>query len=132
MPNNAKVTLIGNLVSEPKQRKVGANDVTAICVACNTSVKKDDGTYDSNFYDVSIWGKHGEYIMQAAQKGTQVWVTGDLILRTYKDKEGNDRHSLTVSATDVRCLQRTKSSGGSSYTPRQNNTRSNENDDMPF
>lgn len=115
MPNNAKVTILGNLTRDPATRTVGANNVVSFSVAVNTMSKKPDGNYDSNFYDVSVWGKQGEYLMQRIQKGTQVWVTGDLELASYTDKEGNPRQTLRVNANDVRVLARAK--GDSADTP---------------
>lgn len=131
MPNNAKVTLIGNVVSDPVQRQAGASTVTALRVAVNVSTKKDDGTYDSNFYSVSVFGKQGDYLMQQAQKGTQLWVNGDLVLRSYKTKDGADRQDLNVTATDVRCLKNTKGGSGGSWNvaPKK---KEPDNDDMPF
>lgn len=115
MPNNAKVTLIGNLTRDPATRTVGTNMVTSFSVAVNTMSKKPDGTYDSNFYDVSVWGKQGEFLMQRIQKGTQVWVIGDLELSSYTDKEGNQRQALRVNANDVRVIARAK--GDAADTP---------------
>lgn len=131
MPNNAKVTLVGNVVSDPVQRKAGSTDVTSMRVAVNVSTKKDDGTFDSNFYSVSVFGKQGEYLMQQAQKGTQVWATGDLVLRSYTAKDGTERQDLNLTATDVRCLKNTKGSRNWKPAPKQQEPES-DNDDMPF
>lgn len=108
MPNNAKISFVGNVVRDPVTRKAGASTVVALNVAVSTMNKADDGSYASDFYDVSVWGKNGEYLMQKVQKGTQVWVTGDFSTGTYEAKDGQLRTALRVTATDVRPLARMK------------------------
>lgn len=129
MPNNAKISILGNLTRDPATRQVRANNVVSFSVAVSTMTKKEDGTYDSNFYDVSVWGKQGEYLLQRLQKGTQVWVTGDFEHAVYTDKDGNPRCSLRVTANDVRVVARGK--GDSADTPRAAVVQQN-NDELPF
>ena len=108
MPNNAKITILGNLTKDPVTRKAGANTVVALSVAVSTMNKDDSGNYLSDFYDVSVWGKNGEYLMQKVQKGTQVLVTGDFSTGSYDAADGTKRTVLRVTATDVRPLTRLK------------------------
>ena len=112
MPNNAKITLLGNLTKDPTTRKVGENTVVSMSVAVNTMNKAEDGSYLSDFYDVSVWGKNGEYLLQKIQKGTQVWVTGDFSTSTFNGNDGQKRTALRVNATDVRPVARMKDEGG--------------------
>ena len=88
MPNNAKISIIGNLTRDPQTRQAGSSNVASFSVAVNTMNKKGDGAYESNFYDVSAFGKLGEYLMQHLQKGTQVWVNGDFTASEYTNKDG--------------------------------------------
>lgn len=108
MPNNAKISFVGNVVRDPVTRKAGANTVVALNVAVSTMNKAEDGSYASDFYDVSVWGKNGEYLMQKVQKGTQVWVTGDFSTGVYEGKDGKTHTALRVTATDVRPISRMK------------------------
>lgn len=126
MPNNAKITLIGNLTKDPQTRNVGERTVTSFTVAVNTLAKGDDGKYTSNFYDVSVWGKSGEYLKDKLQKGSQVWVNGDFLMDEYKAKDGTVRQMLRVNGTDVRGLSRLKDGSGSSATAKS------DADELPF
>lgn len=126
MPNNAKITLIGNLTKDPQTRNVGERTVTSFTVAVNTLAKGDDGKYTSNFYDVSVWGKSGEYLKDKLQKGSQVWVNGDFLMDEYKAKDGSVRQMLRVTGTDVRGLSRLKDGSGSSATAKS------DADELPF
>lgn len=129
MPNNAKISIIGNLTRDPQTRQAGSSNVASFSVAVNTMNKKGDGAYESNFYDVSAFGKLGEYLMQHLQKGTQVWVNGDFTASEYTNKDGVVRHALRISATDVRVLSRSKSDN---VTPEKQTADSDEANKMPF
>lgn len=116
MANNAKINLVGNLTKDPTTRQIGAGNVVQLSVAVSTMNKAPDGTYLSDFYDVSVWGKNGEYLMDKVQKGTQVWATGDFSTSEYTAQDGQKRTALRVNASDVRPLQRLKGEGGGAPT----------------
>ena len=110
MPNNAKCVIVGNLIKDPAQNNYNGSTVVSFTVAVNTT-KKDGDKYISDFYNVSVWNKPGEYILPRLQKGTLVQVTGDLTLQSYTDKAtGATRQSLSLRATDVLPLARQKGS----------------------
>ena len=100
MADNAKISLTGRLVREPKQSTYNNSTVVSFTVAVNTS-KKENDNYISDFYNVSIWGKPAEFIATRIQKGSLVHVYGTLQLGDYEDKSGNKHPSLNVRATDV-------------------------------
>ena len=101
MSNGAKVVLLGRLTKDPVQKDWQGTTVVSFTVAVNTT-KKDGDKYVSDFYNVSVWGKAGEFILPRIWKGAMVQVLGDLILQPYKDKQTDaDRWSLSVRASDV-------------------------------
>ena len=107
MSNGAKVSLTGRLTKDPTQKDWQGTTVVSFSMAVNTT-KKEGDKYISDFYNVSVWGKSGEFILPRIQKGTLVQVYGDLILQPYKDKTGVERQSLAVRATDVLPLSSNK------------------------
>jgi len=100
MSNGAKVALTGRLIKEPTQKNWQGTTVVSFTMAVNTT-KKEGDKYISDFYNVSVWGKSGEFILPRITKGTMVQVYGDLILQTYNDKNNVERQSLSVRASDV-------------------------------
>ena len=109
MANDASVHIMGNLTRDPETRTVGANKVTGFTVAVSTSEKKPDGTYNTNYYDVSLWGPRGESFCERAEKGTAVSVEGDLMLSEYISKKDNLPHQrLRVTANKVKITARAK------------------------
>ena len=100
MSNGAKVSLTGRLTKDPKQTNWQGTTVVSFSMAVNTT-KKDGDKYVADFYNISVWGKTGEFILPRIAKGSLVQVYGDLILQPYKDSNGQERQSLSVRATDV-------------------------------
>lgn len=133
MPNGAKVCIIGNLIKDPETSNTKAGSVTKFTVAVNTTMKKATGDgYESNFYNVSVWGKPGEWLMDKLQKGTSVEVVGGLMQRTYQNSNGQEAKSLDVQAWSVQPLMRMK--GGSNNQSGNSSSKSNSDSDsgLPF
>ena len=100
MSNGAKVSLTGRLTKDPQSNNWQGTTVVSFTMAVNTT-KKEGDKYVADFYNVSVWGKSGEFILTKINKGSLVQVYGDLILQNYKDKNNVERQSLSVRATDV-------------------------------
>lgn len=133
MPNNAKINLIGNLTRDPETKDVNGNTVVSMSVAVNTNVRNQDGTYKSDFYDVSVWGKPGEALMQRLQKGSGVWVSGEFTSGEYVGRDGKNHVSLRVNNADVRGIARLKGEGGGgAHTAARRAEPASENDVVPF
>lgn len=100
--NNAVITIDGNLVRDPEIKQVGVNNVCNYTVAVNTDTKKEDGTYDANFYDCSTWGGSGDYIFSKIKKGTEVTVCGEFSAIEKPDANGNMKTRLRVKTYNVK------------------------------
>lgn len=93
------ISFVGRLGREPEGKfdQNGAA-ITNFSVACNN---RDDTT---TWYRVTAFGKLGEICNQYLTKGKQVFISGDFNIRTYTDKEGNERTSYDVRATSMQML----------------------------
>ena len=119
MSNGAKVSLTGRLTKDPTQKDWQGTTVVSFSVAVNTNKKKGDD-YVADYYNVSVWGKQGEFILPRIEKGTLVQVYGDLVMQTYTDKNNVERQSMAVRATDVMPL-----------TAKKKTTEAKEDDEAP-
>jgi len=87
------ITIAGNCTKDAELRTTGSGGkVAGFSVAVNGF---SNGEKTTTFYDVSIFGKRGESVMQFAQKGAKICVTGELSTREYNGKtylqvNGND------------------------------------------
>jgi single-strand DNA-binding protein len=107
-----KITLIGNVGNDPQMKIVGDNrKVTELSVAVNE--KGRNGQPDkTEWFRVSLWDSRAEVAANYVKKGNPVYIEGRLSVRTYVDKDGRDRYSLEVLASDIQLLSGREGSEG--------------------
>ena len=105
-----QITIIGNLGRDPisKQSQSG-KQYANVSVAASRSLGQ--GQKETTWFSVTAWEKLGQYLVNYAQKGSMVMVTGRLNPdannggpRIWFDNNGNARSSFEVIATDVKIL----------------------------
>ena len=86
------IVLTGRLVRDHEFKEVGQTKVLNNCLA----VKRDFKKNESDFVNITAFGKTAELINNYTSKGSQLLVTGRLQIDNYKDKDGNARTSAKV------------------------------------
>lgn len=56
---------------------------------------------ETRWYDVEVWNALAENVAASLRKGNSVVVEGQLLLETYKSREGEDRAKLLFKADSV-------------------------------
>ncbi|MGH3563948.1 MAG: single-stranded DNA-binding protein, partial [Mycobacterium sp.] len=108
------LTVVGNIVNDPKRRPVGDQDVMTFRVASNSRRRGADGNWEhgnSLFVTVSCWGRLVTGVGASLRKGSAVIVVGHVHNREYEDRDGIRRSTLEMRATSVgpdlsRCIAR--------------------------
>ena len=103
-----KIILVGNLGRDPELRYTPqGTPVCSFSLATNER-RKDRNTGDNNdittWFRVTLWGRQAETASQYLQRGRPVYIEGRLRVEEYTDRDGNKRHSLEVSATDMQFI----------------------------
>jgi single-strand DNA-binding protein len=103
-----KVILIGNLGKDPEVRYMPSGEaVTNITVATTdtwkdkTSGEKKEAT---EWHRVAFFGRLAEIAGQYLKKGRQVYIEGALRTRKWQDKDGQDRYTTEVVASEMKML----------------------------
>jgi single-strand DNA-binding protein len=133
-----KVTVIGNLGTDPETREVGGSTVTNFSLASNRKWTAKDGTKQSEttWFRVSVWGKQGENVQKYLGKGRQAMVEGRLSPdketggpRLWEGTDGSTRASYELTAENVVFL-----SGGDGRDRGQSDEAADDdfNQDIPF
>ena len=114
-----KVFLIGNLTRDPELSETQSGvSVCRFGLAVNRRSGTADGERKADFYNVTAWRGLGETVSKFARKGNKVAVLGNIEIRTYEDREGVERTSVDVIASDVEFLTpRGAQEDGGDYTP---------------
>ncbi len=102
-----KIIVIGHLGRDPEMRYTpNGQAVTSFSVASSRRYTTSAGEQreETEWFNVSAWGKLGETCNQYLTKGRQVYVEGRLSSRTYEGRDGQTRVALDISLTDVQFL----------------------------
>jgi single-strand DNA-binding protein len=102
-----KIIVIGHLGRDPEMRYTpNGQAVTSFSVASSRRYTTSSGEQreETEWFNVSAWGKLGETCNQYLTKGRQVYVEGRLSSRTYEARDGQTRVALDISLTDVQFL----------------------------
>lgn len=103
-----RITIVGFLGRSPELKYTPQG--TAVCTfSIATTEKRNDQEY-TTWFRVSAFAKLAELANQYLDKGKQAYVSGSLRENTYTDRDGNPRHSLEVTASEIHFLER-KSEG---------------------
>ncbi|HMW92233.1 MAG: single-stranded DNA-binding protein [Candidatus Obscuribacter sp.] len=112
----ANVSLVGNLVKAPERIEFSSGRVkTTMVVAVNSFVRSTGKTDKAcDFYKVETWGKLAELAARCLSKGNQITVTGRLILDHWTDRQGLNRITPVVEASQLSLPPKGKKSNSSS------------------
>ena len=104
-----KITIIGNLGSEPEMRFTpGGRPVTSFSVATNWRYTTSEGERreETEWFNVVCWSKLAEQCNQFLTKGRLVYVEGRLRMRTWEGQDGQKRSQNEIVADRVKFLDR--------------------------
>src|SRR6266849_9374542 len=106
MASVSKIVIIGNVGRDPELRMTpNGRPVCEFSVAVNrVTGKAEDRQKQTDWYRVSCWQNLAERAQQMITKGRLVYVEGRFTPRTYTDREGKERLSLDISASDFQML----------------------------
>ncbi|MFT6807761.1 MAG: single-strand DNA-binding protein [Saprospiraceae bacterium] len=107
-----KVTLIGNLGSDPEIRHFeGGGKVTKFSLATNENYQDRQGNWQTQteWHNIVLWGASAERAEKQLNKGMLVYCEGKISYRKWQDKEGNDRYNTDIRANTYRILEKRES-----------------------
>ena len=103
-----KVILVARLGDAPKVNVTPNGFTISECSVATTKRQKDKHTqqYDNvtTWHNVKFLGKTAEIAAQYLQKGTQVYIEGELATDKWQDKDGNNRYKTYVLANQMQML----------------------------
>ena len=118
-----KIIVIGHLGRDPEMRYTpNGQSVTSFSVASSRRYTNSEGEQkeETEWFNVSAWGRLADLCNQYLSKGRQVYVEGRFSSRSYEGRDGQMRNSNDISLTDVQFLGGRGQDGGgeaASYGP---------------
>jgi single-strand DNA-binding protein len=102
-----KVILVGNLGRDPETRYLPNGDaVTNVSIATTEVWKDKEGVKQekTEWHRVTFYRRLAEIAGEYLKKGSQVYVEGRLETRKWQDKEGQDRYTTEIIASEMKML----------------------------
>lgn len=136
-----KITLVGNLGKDPDFRYTPqGNPVCTISLATNERRRDKSGEFQdvTTWFRVTLWGKQAETAQKFLTKGSPIYIEGRLRIEEWSDRDGKNRYTLDVQATDMQFLGRSEGAGSGAAAPPpppaapDSGGGSNDDDEIPF
>ena len=98
-----RVLEMGRLTRDPELRRTGSGiPVATFSIAVERDhSSKEDGSKETDFFDVVAWRSTAEFVAKYLAKGRMIAVDGKLQSRSYEDKDGNKRKTVEIVAERV-------------------------------
>ena len=99
-----QTVLVGRLVADPEIKELeSGKKVSNITLACPRPYKNAEGSYDTDFIDISLWDGVASNTAEYCKKGDIIGVKGRLQTDTF-EKDGETKKALNVVAEKVTFL----------------------------
>lgn len=117
-----KIILMGRLTRDPEVRYMQDNKCCAkFSLAVDRRFKTENGP-SADFFNVTAWGKQGEFVEKYIHKGTKIAMTGRVENDNYTNGHGEKVYSFTVVAEEIEFAESKNSSGSGTDSSRQQDT----------
>lgn len=108
MPSLNKVMLIGNLGQDPEVRYTAGGDAVTTLSVATTDEWKDKASGEkrqqTEWHRVVLFKKLAEIAGKHLAKGSQVYLEGRIKTKKWTDKDGVERYTTQVDATELKFL----------------------------
>lgn len=130
-----KVTLIGNLGADPEVRHMTNGDQVANIRLATTDTWRDKASGEqresTEWHRVVFYRRLAEIVGQYLNKGSQVYIEGRIKTRKWTDKDGQERYTTEIEATEMKMLGGRRDGQGNQALP-QGGSVADLDDDIPF
>lgn len=140
-----KVTLIGNLGSDPELKYMPSGSAVANVSIATSETWKDKETGEkkerTEWHRLVFFSRLAEIVGEYCRKGSTIYVEGKLQTRKWQDKDGNDRYTTEIVAKEMKMLGSGSGSGSTRETGAQASAEGGQpseqaatgfTDDIPF
>ena len=143
-----KAMLIGNVGRDPEVRYLdgsnGQAKVATFTLATTERYRDRNGEIRENteWHNIVVWGKTADICEKYVQKGSTLYVKGEIRYRSWDDKDGNKKYITEILASSLQLLDKKESNSApadaTKFDPRSVKLTpipgpgEDEDDDIPF
>lgn len=108
MPSLNKAILIGHVGKDPTVKYLSNGDAVCNFTLATSDSWKDKGTGEqkkaTEWHNITVYRRLAEITAEYVKKGMAVYVEGKIQTRKWQDKEGQDRHTTEIIASEMKML----------------------------
>ena len=133
-----KVILVGNTGADPETRYMPNGDALTSIRLATTESWKDRATGEkkeiTEWHRVVFYRKLAEIVEKFVRKGSPLYVEGRIRTRKWQDKEGVERYTTEIEASEMQMLGGGQSRGSEkpASTPKQSQPMHDQDEPIPF
>jgi len=123
-----KVIIIGNLTRDPEMKYTpNGRPVVTFGVATNRQwTVNGEQKEETEFHNVTAWGKLAEICSQILVKGRKVYIEGRLRTRNWEDQNGVRHYRTEIVASDMVVLDRRSEDASAGVAALEENAKASE------
>jgi len=129
-----KVIIIGNLGRDPELRYTPQGNAVCNFSVATSEKKRDKGgemQEVTTWFRVTTWNKQAENASKYLTKGRPVYVEGRMRIEEWTDRDGKNRYTLEVNATDLQFLGGGDTTASGSNSESENDVEYTQTNDFP-
>ena len=114
-----KVIFMGRLTKDPEVRygQTG-NAIATFSIAVDRRYKQEGGP-TADFFQITAFGKLGEFVEKYLKKGTKILMDGEVQNNNYTDKNGNNVYGTRIVASSIEFAESKNAGGNTDAAPQQ-------------
>ena len=100
-----QIVMVGRLVSDPELKETeSGKKVSNLTLAVPRSYKNENGEYDTDFVDCTLWTGVAESTAEYCKKGDLIGIKGRVQTDSYENSDGKKQKTMRVVAEKVTFL----------------------------
>lgn len=100
-----QIVLVGRIATDPEVKEVNnGKTVSNLRLAVPRSYKNENGEYDTDFLDVTLWNGIAQNTAEYCKKGDIVGVKGRMQNNVYEKEDGKKEYKMNIIAEKVTFL----------------------------
>lgn len=108
-----KIILSGNICQDIELNIYNDKSCVHNSIAVKRDFKNKNGEYDTDFFNITMWGNQADFIKKYAKKGTKVLLSGRLTNNEYQDKDGGTKYNNDVQVEHIEIIGTAKKDSSS-------------------
>ena len=100
------LTIVGRLTKDAEMTHNKIFPVLFFTIATNRKKKSQDNgfTTEASFFDVNVFGKYAEIMIDRLKKGVQIIIVGELKQERWTDNDGVNRSRVVLIANSIQVI----------------------------